>query len=137
MPTRSSRGRDFTTVAKRVVEQAIGEQWDGTPLPDKDVGKNPTAVALGKLGGPKGGTARAAALSSRKRSMKRVRLPKPVGKGSKNDGAALLFTLEAYARRYKGVEANLLVSSIFPPKHSLNGRYVTTRVSSFAASQPA
>ena len=69
MPRRSSTGtdHDFTTVAKRVVEQAIGEQWDGLPLPDKDGGKNPAAVALGKLGGAKGGAARAAALSPRKR----------------------------------------------------------------------
>ena len=68
MPTRSSKDHDFTTVAKQVVEQAIGEQWDGSPLPDKDAGKNPAAVALGKLGGAKGGAARAAALSPRKRS---------------------------------------------------------------------
>jgi len=67
MPTRSSKGHDFTTVAKPVVEQAIGEQWDGSPLPDKDAGKNPAAVALGKLGGAKGGAARAAALSPAKR----------------------------------------------------------------------
>jgi hypothetical protein len=50
------------------VEQAIGEQWDGSPLPDKDKGKNPAAVALGKLGGAKGGRARAESLSPRKRS---------------------------------------------------------------------
>jgi hypothetical protein len=68
MPTRSSKDHDFTTVAKRVVEQAIGEQWDGSPLQDKNAGKNPAAVALGKLGGAKGGKARAAALSPRKRS---------------------------------------------------------------------
>jgi hypothetical protein len=67
MPTRSSRDHDFTTVAKRVVEQALGEQWDGSPLQDKNAGKNPAAVALGKLGGAKGGAARAAALSPRKR----------------------------------------------------------------------
>jgi len=69
MPRRSSKDHDFTTIAKRVVEQAIGEQWDGSPLPDKDSGKNPAAVALGKLGGSKGGKARAAALSPRKRKM--------------------------------------------------------------------
>jgi len=68
MPTRSSKDHDFATVAKRVVEQTIGEQWDGSPLADKDAGKNPAAVALGKLGGAKGGAARAAALSPRKRS---------------------------------------------------------------------
>lgn len=69
MPTRSSKPKDhdFTTVAKRVVEQAIGEQWDGSPLPDLNAGKNPAAVALGKLGGAKGGKARAAKLSPAKR----------------------------------------------------------------------
>jgi hypothetical protein len=60
---------DFTTIALRVVEQAIGEKWDESPLLDKDKGKNPAAVALGKLGGAKGGVARAAALSPRKRKM--------------------------------------------------------------------
>jgi hypothetical protein len=70
MPSRSSKpkDRDFTRTALRVVEQAIGEQWDGSPLPDKNAGKNPAAVALGKLGGAKGGAARAAALSPKKRS---------------------------------------------------------------------
>jgi hypothetical protein len=73
MPSRSSKPKrqgtahDFTTIARRVVEQAIGEKLDGTPLPDPNEGKNPAAVALGKLGGAKGGKARAAALSSRRR----------------------------------------------------------------------
>lgn len=73
MPTRSSKPKregtehDFTTVARRVVEQAIGERLDGSPLPDKDAGKNPAAVALGRLGGAKGGAARAKALSPAKR----------------------------------------------------------------------
>jgi hypothetical protein len=55
------------TVARRVVEQAIGEHIDGTPLEDPHAGKNPAAVALGKLGGAKGGAARAAALSPGRR----------------------------------------------------------------------
>jgi len=69
MPTRSSKGKDhdFTTVARRVVEQAIGEHLDGTPLENPDEGKNPHAVALGRMGGEKGGNARAAKLSARKR----------------------------------------------------------------------
>jgi hypothetical protein len=50
------------------VEQAIGEKLDGSPLPDKNAGKNPAAVTLGKLGGAKGGKARAATLSARRRS---------------------------------------------------------------------
>lgn len=69
MPTRSSKDCDFATVARHVVEQAIGEKLTGKPLDDPNKGKNPTAVALGKLGGSKGGAARAAALSPRKRKM--------------------------------------------------------------------
>jgi hypothetical protein len=67
MPRRSSTDRDFAVNAFRVVEQAIGEHMDGTPLPDPNAGKNPAAVALGKLGGAKGGNARAAKLSPTKR----------------------------------------------------------------------
>jgi hypothetical protein len=66
-PKREGTERDFTVVARRVVEQAIGERLDGSPLPDPDAGKNPAAVALGRLGGPKGGAARARALSPAKR----------------------------------------------------------------------
>jgi len=50
-----------------VVEQAIGEKLDGSPLDDPNKGKNPAAIALGKLGGAKGGKARAEALSPAKR----------------------------------------------------------------------
>lgn len=73
MPRRSSKPKhpgtphDFTVIARRVVEQAIGEQLDGSPLEDPNAGKNPAAVALGKLGGAKGGRARAEAMSPAKR----------------------------------------------------------------------
>ncbi len=72
MPRRSSKKsgtpHDFTVIARKVVEQAIGEKLDGSPLPDPpNEGKNPAAVALGKLGGSKGGKARAKALSPAKR----------------------------------------------------------------------
>ena len=63
----TARDHDFATIARRAVEQAIGETLDGKPLPDKDVGKNPAAVALGRLGGAKGGRARADKLSPAKR----------------------------------------------------------------------
>lgn len=50
MSSRSSKPRDhdhdFTTVARRVVEQAIGEKLDGSRLDDPNAGKNPAAVAL-------------------------------------------------------------------------------------------
>jgi hypothetical protein len=67
MPRRSSKDHDFATVARNVVEKAIGEHLNGTPLEDENAGKNPAAVALGKLGGAKGGKARAAKLSPAKR----------------------------------------------------------------------
>lgn len=67
-PARESTPHDFTVVARRVVEQAIGEQLDGASLKNTDEGKNPAAVALGKLGGAKGGKARASKLSARRRS---------------------------------------------------------------------
>jgi hypothetical protein len=69
MPSRSSisRDHDFATVARQVVEQAIEEHLDGTPLEDPNAGKNPHAVALGRMGGQKGGKARAEALSATKR----------------------------------------------------------------------
>jgi hypothetical protein len=69
MPSRSSKDHDFATVARRTVEKLIGEKLTGEPLDDPNAGKNPAAVALGKLGGAKGGAARAAALSPRKRKM--------------------------------------------------------------------
>jgi hypothetical protein len=67
MPKRSSTDRDFAVNAFRIVEQAIGEHMDGTPLEDPNAGKNQAAVALGRLGGKKGGKARAAKLSPERR----------------------------------------------------------------------
>ena len=52
---RAGTPHDFTVTARRVVEQAIGEKLDGSPLDNPDAGKNPAAVALGKLGGSKAG----------------------------------------------------------------------------------
>jgi hypothetical protein len=68
MPKRSSPKHDFMEVARGIVEQAIGEQMDGNPLapPPADL-RNPHAVALGSMGGRKGGKARAKSLSAAKR----------------------------------------------------------------------
>jgi hypothetical protein len=49
-------GKDINQMAAQIVAQSTGT-------------KNPAAVALGKLGGLKGGKARAAALSARRRKM--------------------------------------------------------------------
>jgi hypothetical protein len=59
--------RDFAVTARHIVERAIGEHLDGTPLQDPNEGKNPHAVALGRLGGQKGGKARAKKLSKDQR----------------------------------------------------------------------
>ena len=61
-----TKGGDFSAIARRVVEQAIGEKLSGVPL-EKEPEKNPYAVALGRLGGQKGGTARSVKLSARRR----------------------------------------------------------------------
>lgn len=65
MPARSSkRPRDVNQLAKLVADIASGEIED---IRTED-GKNPAAVALGRLGGLRGGDARAAALSATQRS---------------------------------------------------------------------
>jgi hypothetical protein len=56
------------SVARRVVENAIGEHLDGSPLPEPEPDtRNPAAVALSKLGASKGGKARAKSLTKAKR----------------------------------------------------------------------
>ncbi len=58
------RPRDPNELAKSIVSLATGEQVEIL----HDSGKNPAAVMLGRLGGLKGGNARAKALTQRKRS---------------------------------------------------------------------
>lgn len=65
MPKRSSTKKDFSQVALSVVEQATGEHLTTPPAVKAE--KNPAAVALGRLGGLKGGNARAARLTVEKR----------------------------------------------------------------------
>ena len=66
MPKRSSnRPRDLNQLAKLIVDMATG---DAPPETKADDGKNPAAVALGRLGGLKGGKARAAKLTAKQRA---------------------------------------------------------------------
>ncbi len=51
-------------MAKAIVDESTGDE----PRPADDDGKNPHAVALGRMGGKKGGAARAARLSAEERS---------------------------------------------------------------------
>lgn len=64
MPTRSSKPSDANQLAKAIVDQATGDAPKTEPPPVK----NAAAVALGRLGGKKGGAARASKLSPKKRS---------------------------------------------------------------------
>ena len=72
MPTRSSKPAptprparlDMNQLAKRILDEATGDQPTTEPPPVK----NAAAVALGKLGGKKGGAARAAKLTAEQRS---------------------------------------------------------------------
>lgn len=67
MPTRASkkRPRDVNQLAKMIVDMSTGEIPKEEPPQERE--KNPAAVALGKLGASKGGKARAAKLSAKKR----------------------------------------------------------------------
>ena len=59
---RSKKPRDINAMARAIVDEGTGEVEPEQPT------KNPVAVALGRLGGLKGGKARAEKLSAKKRS---------------------------------------------------------------------
>lgn len=61
MPKQSSKKKDVNILASEIVEQATQEP---ETQPDR---KNPAAVALGRLGGLKGGKARASKLTPEQR----------------------------------------------------------------------
>jgi hypothetical protein len=66
------RPRDPNQLAYRIIQEATGQVPKFDPLEEAqkpfDPSKNVHAVALGRLGGLKGGAARAASLSPKKRS---------------------------------------------------------------------
>jgi hypothetical protein len=67
MPTRSSkRPQDANQLAKHIVDIATGEAERDDERRARP--KNPAAVALGKLGGRKGGKARAESLTPTQRT---------------------------------------------------------------------
>jgi hypothetical protein len=82
MPERSSkqRPRDPNQLAYQIMLESTGQAPKFDPAKPQtkpmDPTKNPHAVALGRLGGLKGGEARAAALSPRKRSQIAARAAK-------------------------------------------------------------
>lgn len=76
MPKRSSKRpgpKDPNELAKSIVDRATDEAPETEDAPEEqpettEDGKNAAAVALGKLGGKKGGPARAKKLSAEQRS---------------------------------------------------------------------
>jgi hypothetical protein len=64
-PKKPKVREDLNTLAARIVKEASGQ---APKTSDPEAGKNPAAVALGKLGAAKGGKARAAKLTAKKRS---------------------------------------------------------------------
>jgi hypothetical protein len=65
MPKRSSKPRDLNSMAAAIVAQSVDPEDQGD---DPYEGKNPAAVELGRLGGKKGGKARAEKLTAEERS---------------------------------------------------------------------
>ncbi len=73
MPKRSSKKKpgpeDLNELAASIVGKATSENQAKVPEDESDdSGKNPAAVALGRLGGKKGGPARAKKLTAARRS---------------------------------------------------------------------
>lgn len=68
-PRKKKGDSDFAVTAFRVVQEATGQVELETKETESeaDEGKNPHAVALGRLGGLKGGKARAAKLTPEQR----------------------------------------------------------------------
>ena len=89
MPTRSSKPAprprlDLNQLAKRILDEATGEAPKTAPPPVK----NAAAVALGKLGGQKGGAARASKLSPDQRTAIAKTAAKADAKEMKTDAKA-------------------------------------------------
>lgn len=80
MPDRSKkRPRDPNQLAYQVMLESTGQAPKYEP--PAEPAKNPAAVELGRLGGLKGGNARAAKLSARKRSQIAAKAAKARWKG--------------------------------------------------------
>ena len=69
MARKKKRDHDFAITAFRVVQEATGQIEPESTEAETELikGKNPHAVALGRLGGLKGGKARASKLTSEER----------------------------------------------------------------------
>ena len=71
MPKRSSKRQKDTQELARHVLDAVVPDAEPSPPPKPEKAKNPAAVALGRLGGLKGGKARAAGLTPGQRDVRK------------------------------------------------------------------
>ena len=67
MKAKTKRPGDCAQRAKMIVDIATGEIEDREPTPEEQ-GKDPAAVSLGRRGGLKGGKARAASMTAKRRA---------------------------------------------------------------------
>jgi len=83
MPKRSSRNKvDINLLAKSIVDDSTSEKMIDKAIEE---GKNPAAVLLGRLGGLKGGKARAAKLSGKKRKTIAIKAAKARWQGGDSE----------------------------------------------------
>ena len=82
-PSKPKHPRDIAQLAKFIVDTATGEEPAKQGKPERE--KNPAAVALGKLGGAKGGYARAKALSPERRREIAKKAAEKRWRGKQND----------------------------------------------------
>lgn len=68
MPKRSSKQKDTQQLARSILDAVVPDAEPRKAAKKKPAKKNPAAVALGRLGGLKGGKARAAKLSAEQRA---------------------------------------------------------------------
>ncbi len=81
MPKRSSKVKfDVNLLAKSIVDNSTRSEKTVDKVAEE--GKNPAAVLLGRLGGLKGGKARAAKLSGEKRKMIAIKAAKARWQGN-------------------------------------------------------
>lgn len=86
MAKRSSKPRDLNSMATAIVAQATDPDDEGD---DPYEGKNPAAVELGRLGGKKGGKARAAKLTAEQRSTIAKRAAQARWRAPRNSGTTV------------------------------------------------
>ncbi len=67
MPKRSRKKKPPLDDANALATKIVKSATEGKPEPEKSDEKNPHAVALGRLGGKKGGPARAKKLTAKRR----------------------------------------------------------------------